>query len=109
MRQLVKVFEDDAPQYYHGAWRHVWSEDEAQRLFAPLPEPLRASHSIVGDRERIWLRTLSKSFVAKRSSEEKAELREKVMKLLETHLGPHADGEVVDYSFATHCFVIKAI
>jgi hypothetical protein len=65
----------------------VWETQEAQLLFAVPLQESNYSHSIPTDRECIWQRVLSKSYIAVQSPAVLADLRRRIDDIVRDELG----------------------
>ncbi|KAJ3296985.1 hypothetical protein HDU79_005051 [Rhizoclosmatium sp. JEL0117] len=107
IRTMYEEFEQGTPQYRLGLWKRVWQEPEAGELFeVPLNErTFRHEQTCVGGIEAIWRRVQTKSYISVMGEEERAALREKVLKVLEGYdVKLNADGNV-EYPYTTDVFL----
>ncbi len=112
LRDHYEKYEDNTPQFRLGLWKQVWQTKEAGELFET---PLQSKHFtqlLHADREKIWLRVLSKvsevvfmflsqaicapqSYISMQPAENQAELKKQVYKVLEDEFGPEKPNERV--------------
>ncbi|KAI8612534.1 S-adenosyl-L-methionine-dependent methyltransferase [Chytriomyces sp. MP71] len=106
IRALYEMKEQGTPQYRLGLWKRVFEEDEVRTMF---DLPLQSAHfeHVVADKEAIWNRVLSKSYVSALSSGQQEDLRAKVMAVLEAsdvEIEYDAEGHLL-YPYKTDVFV----
>ncbi|KAL6060003.1 SAM-dependent methyltransferase [Balamuthia mandrillaris] len=112
LRDLYESYEVGTPQYRLGLWRKVFEEEESkeevQKMFALPLSHKQFSQVMRCDKQKIWGRILSKSYIASLDSQQKEELRQKVMQLLEENIPEFAKEssatEEVSYPYLTDVF-----
>jgi len=77
LHDLVIKYEQNAPQYRHGAWRKIFSDPQAAELFTPLSEA-HDKNDIEADLNKIWLRVLSRSYISALDKKTQDELHEEL-------------------------------
>jgi len=107
LRDLYERFEQNTPQYRLGLWKSVWASDCAKRLFAPL-EDLHFTHTVPSDAERIWLRILSKSYIACQAPDVQAQLKHDVTAVLREFFPADVVAEIA-YPYTTDLFFARCL
>ncbi|KAI8611617.1 S-adenosyl-L-methionine-dependent methyltransferase [Chytriomyces sp. MP71] len=82
--ELCEAEENGTPQYHHGTWRRVFDGKEAKQWFElPLKGSSFQHEQVIPDKETIWNRVLSKSYISALPLPEQMNLREKIMAILD--------------------------
>jgi len=79
LRELYQSYEEGAPQYHRMEWKKVFSETD---YFKDKEEYQYKTFTPNVNRDAVWGRILSKSYIAKRTPEEQSVIKEKVLNIL---------------------------
>jgi hypothetical protein len=97
---LGRIYEEHdvkAPQYRKGAWRNVFNTEEAGKLFhLPLNHRQFTNDFLIANKEVVWQRVKSKSYIAVMPPQEQEALQKQAYAILddpENGFVPNSDGK----------------
>ncbi|KAK9723395.1 hypothetical protein K7432_001955 [Basidiobolus ranarum] len=82
IRDIYEKHEKSSPQYRLGLWKKVFETEEYHHLFNPLNE-VHLQREVLSDKQTIWTRVSSKSYVASLDAEEKETLKKQILETLD--------------------------
>ncbi|ORX85039.1 S-adenosyl-L-methionine-dependent methyltransferase [Basidiobolus meristosporus CBS 931.73] len=102
IRDIYEKHERGSPQYRLGLWRKVFETEEYRRLFDP-PTEAHLQREVLSDKQTIWTRISSKSYVASLDAEQKETLKQQILDTLNSAEDMEIDKEsgLVKFPYVT--------
>ncbi|KAF7724814.1 hypothetical protein EC973_000699 [Apophysomyces ossiformis] len=83
LRQIYERYSDSVPQYFKGGWKKVFETEQANALYdLPLKYTV-LSNDFPADKDTVWSRITTKSYIAVVSEDEREKLRQEIFAVLE--------------------------
>ncbi|GAA6040880.1 hypothetical protein JCM8097_003165 [Rhodosporidiobolus ruineniae] len=108
LRNVYEEFEAGTPQYRHGYWKSIWKLEEFPQLFTAPEEHHVYTRTLPTNEDLVVDRAFSKSYITALSSEDRAELEEKLREIVRRGDGKEWIDEkegTFHYPYATDLFL----
>lgn len=82
-KRIYEKFDEAAPQYRLGHWRQVFETDAAKSLYELPLKKAQFANDFRVERDNVWRRILTKSYIAVLSEEERQKLKKEVYEIID--------------------------
>jgi hypothetical protein len=102
IRSIYEQYDHDVPQYRRGEWKNVFKSQTAHNNFnIPLIHENFSSMQPIEDKQMIWDRVLSKSYISTLEASDKKALKAEIMNVLDNADLEHNEHGQILYPYQT--------